>query len=259
MPPFQRAMFGSTPDAVRRAFLADVFVRGALLDAAADAAHLAVQPAVEYALDEARSNATFRAIRAAGSATTIPVSEVEAYYQENRARYDAPERIQVWRILCATADEAKSVLDAAVAAPTPKQFMDLAREHSKDKATYLRGGNLGFLGADGASNEPGLQVDPAIVRAAQAVRDGEFVKTPVPEGAFFAVVWRRGTIAASVHTVSEVAAQIRDTLLKLHIKQDADALVARLRSAGVRDETPDLLDQQDIAAPPPAVGPAPSR
>src|SRR5271156_2957484 len=51
MPPFQRAMLGATPDAVRRAFLADVLVRGALLDLAAAAENVAGNPAVEYALD----------------------------------------------------------------------------------------------------------------------------------------------------------------------------------------------------------------
>jgi peptidyl-prolyl cis-trans isomerase C len=260
MPPFQRAMFGATPDAVRRAFLADVVVRGALLDLAADAANVAGNPAVEYSLDKARSNATMRAVRAAaGPASAIPMSEVQAYYDENRARYDAPERIQVWRILCATREEAQSVLDAAIAASTPKQFVDLARDHSKDKATYLRGGNLGFLTADGVSNEPGLVVDPAIVRAAQGVRDGEFVRSPVAEGAYFAVVWRRGSIAASTHSVQEAAPQIRDALVKLHIKHDADALVARLRSTAVHEKNADLLDQDDIAPPPPAARPAPSR
>jgi peptidyl-prolyl cis-trans isomerase C len=260
MPPFQRAMFGASPDAVRHAFLTDVLVRGALLDRAADAADVAGNPAVEYALDKARANAAYRALRAsAGSASSIPMGEVQAYYDENRARYDSPERIQVWRILCATRDEARSVLDEAVAAPTPKQFIELAREHSKDRATYLRGGNLGFLAADGVSNEPGLQVDPAVVRAAQGVRDGEFVPAPVAEGAYFGVVWRRGTIAASAHTVQQATAQIRDALVKLHVKRDAEALVARLRSTAVRDKNEDLLDQADIAPLPPATRPAPSR
>jgi peptidyl-prolyl cis-trans isomerase C len=253
MPPFQRAMFGATPDAVRRAFLADVLVRGALLDLAAEAGKVAEQPAVEYALDRARSSATMRAIRAASPpASSVPMSEVQAYYDENRARYDAPERVLVWRILCATREDAESVLVAAVATPTPRQFADLARDHSKDRATYLRGGNLGFLTAEGVSDEPGLQVDPAVVRAAQAVRDGEFVRTPVVEGAYFSVVWRRGSIAASTHRVTEVAAQIRDALSKLRIKRDADALVLRLRAAAVRDKNPDLLDQDDLAPLPPA-------
>ena len=251
MPSFQRAIYGATPDAVRRAFLNDVLVRGALLDLAAGAPGV-TNPAIDHALDRARSNATLRALRAAAPpASEIPTTEVQAYYDENRARYDAPERIQVWRILCSTRADAESVLAAAVATPTPKQFVELAREHSKDKATYLRGGNLGFLTADGVSNEPGLQVDPAIVRAAQAVRDGEFVSAPVVEGAYFAVVWRRGTIAASQLSIKQVAPQIRDALSKLRVKKDADDLVLRLRTAAVHDEQADLLDLVDVAPLPP--------
>ena len=252
MPPFQRAMYGATPDAIRRGFVTDVLVRGALLDLAAGAANVAANPAVEVALDRARSSATLRALRAAGPpASGIPTSEVQAYYDENRARYDAPERIQVWRVLCATRADADAVLAATVATPTPKQFVELAREHSKDKATYLRGGNLGFLTADGVSNEPGLQVDPAIVRAAQGVRDGEIVRAPVVEGVYFAVVWRRGTIAASQLSIKQVAPQIRDALSKLRVKKDADDLVLRLRTAAVHDEQADLLDLVDVAPLPP--------
>jgi hypothetical protein len=259
MPPFQRTMFGATPDAVRRAFLVDVLVRGALLDLAAQAADVAIHPAVQYALDRARSSATLRAVRAAAApASSAPMSEVQAYYDENRARYHAPERIQVWRILCATREDAVSVLGAALANPTPREFTELAREHSQDKATNLRGGNLGFLTPDGQSNEPGLQVDPAIVMAAEAVRDGDFVRTPIAEGAYFAVVWRRGTIAASDHPLQEVAAQIRDTLWKVHVKEDADALLARLRSARLRDLDDDVLRFEDIP-PPAAAPPTPSR
>jgi len=255
MPPFQRRMFGATPDAVRRAFVADVLVRGALLDLTAQATDVAANPAVQYALDRARSSTTLRSVRAAAAPpSSVPMSEVQAYYDENRARYHAAERVQVWRILCATREDAASVLGAALANPTPKAFTELAREHSQDKATNLRGGNLGFLTPDGQSNEPGLQVDPAIVRAAQTVRDGDFVRTPVAEGAYFAVVWRRGTIAASDHPLQEVAAQIRDALWKLHVKKDADRLLASLRSARLRDLDDDILRFEDIA--PPAAAPS---
>jgi peptidyl-prolyl cis-trans isomerase C len=260
MPPFQRAMFGATPDVVRRAFLADVLVRGALLDEAADVDGVAANQAVAYAIDRARSNATLRALRAsAPAASAIPMSEVQAYYDENRARYDAPERVQVWRILCATREEADTVLAAAIATPTPKAFAELAREHSKDRATYLRGGNLGFLDTDGVSNEPGLKVDPGVARAAQGVRDGDFVKTPVAEGSYYAVVWRRGSTPAVHQKVQDVAAQIRDALRRLRVKADADALLARRRASDVRDKDTELLLIPELvpsAGPPP---PVPSR
>jgi peptidyl-prolyl cis-trans isomerase C len=248
MPAFQRATLGRTPDAVRRRLLTEVMIRDALLSVGAEDAKLESAPAVYQALERGRSSATIRAIRAAvGPASAIPMGEVQAYYDQNRARYAAPERYQIWRILCQREDEARSVLAAALEAPTPKAFAQLARDHSLDKATFLRSGNLGFLTADGTSSEPGLRVDPVIVRAAQGVHDGDLVKAPVAEGSYFAVVWRRGTIAAAKRGVQEVAPQIRDALWRGRIKTETDRLLASLRAAKVHDLSEDLLDAPEVA------------
>jgi peptidyl-prolyl cis-trans isomerase C len=174
------------------------------------------------------------------------MADVQKYYDQNRERYNTPERYQVWRILCHSREEALAVLDQAKKDPSLKTFGDLAREHSLDKATSLRSGNLGFLTPDGSSNEPGLRVDPGIVRAAQTVRDGELVPSPVAEVEFFSVVWRRGTIPTSKHTVEEVSAQIRDTLWKSRVKQESDKLILGLRGAKVRDFNPSLLDSLEL-------------
>jgi peptidyl-prolyl cis-trans isomerase C len=253
MPGFQRATFGGTADAIRRRFLDEVLVRDRLLSLGAQAARLDAQPAVARALDRAASGATVRAIRTGlGPATAIPMADVRAYYERNRERYDAPARYQLWRILCTTSDEARTVLAAAAADPTPKTFAQLARDHSQDKATALRSGNLGFLTADGTSSEPGLRVDPAIVHASLAVRDGELVPSPVVEGEFFSVVWRRGTSAARKRTVEEVAAPIREILWRERAKTEVDGLVASLRTAKVRDLHEELLDAVDLSVAPDA-------
>ena len=242
MPPFQRATFGSSPAEVRRRFLNDVVVRDALFGLAADQRRLGELPPAAYQIERARSAATIRALRARiGPASAISIADVLHYYAEHRDRYDTPERYLIWRILCKTRDEAQTVLEAAKQDPTPKAFETLAREHSVDKATYLRGGNLGFLTAAGGSNEPGLRVDSAIVRAAQSVRDGAFVASPVAEGEYFSVVWRRGTIAATKRALDDVAAQIRDVIWKARVKEDTDKLVASLRVARVHDLDASLL------------------
>jgi peptidyl-prolyl cis-trans isomerase C len=253
MPSFQRATFGASADGIRRRFLDEVLVRDGLLSLGAQAARLDGQPAVARALDRAASGATVRAIRdGLGPAAAISIADVRAYYERNRARYDAPARYQLWRILCKTSDEAQTVLAAAQADPTPKTFAQLARDHSQDKATALRSGNLGFLTAGGTSTEPGLLVDAAIVRAALAVRDGEFVPAPVVEGEFFAVVWRRGTTSAQKRTVEEVAAPIREIIWRERAKTEVDSLLANLRTAKVRDLHEELLDGVDLAAAPDA-------
>ncbi len=248
MPSFQRSTFGASAGDIRRRVLDEVLVREGLLSLGAQASGLETQPAVARALDRAVSSSAVRAIRASlGPAADIPMSDVRAYYERNRARYDAPAQYQVWRILCKTSDEAGVVLAAAQADATPKTFAQLARDHSQDKATALRSGNLGFLAADGTSSEPGLRVDPAIVRAVQAVRDGDFVPSPVVEGDFFSVVWRRGSIVARSRAVEEVAEPIREILSRERVKTTVDALVASLRSAKVRDVHEELLEAVDLS------------
>jgi len=249
MPSYQRAIFGGTAEAIRRRFLDEVLVREALLSLGAQAEKMDAQPAVEQAIDRAAAEATVRSVRSSlGPASDISMDDVGAYYERNRARYDAPARTQVWRILCKTSDEAQAVLDAAKADPTPKTFAQLARDHSQDKATALRSGNLGFLTSDGTSSEPGLRVDPAIVRAAETVRDGDLVGAPVAEGELFAVVWRRGTIPARKRSPLDVASPIREILWRERAKAKVDELLVSLRAAKVRDLREDLLDNVDLGA-----------
>jgi peptidyl-prolyl cis-trans isomerase C len=255
MPPFQRASFGRTPDEVRRRFLTDVVLHDVVLALGAEAQRLGEQPPATYQIERAISAATIRAIRSRiGPAAGISMEDVQHYYDDNRARYDAPERYQLWRILCKTREEAQSVLEATKRDPTPTTFAALAREHSLDKATNLRAGNLGFVTADGNSREPGLRVDPAVVRAAQGVGDGALVPEPVAEGEYFSVVWRRGTIAATKRSIGDVAAQIRDAIWKRRVKDETDTLVASLRAAKLRALDASLLDSVAIPANVPGIG-----
>ncbi|MGD0530111.1 MAG: peptidyl-prolyl cis-trans isomerase, partial [Polyangiaceae bacterium] len=201
LPPFQRATFGADANSVRRAFLDQVLLPEILESMGAEAQKLGDQPPTAYALERVRSQSTVRAIRARiGPESAIPIEDVQKYYDDNRPRYDTPERLQIWRILCKTKEEAQTVLDAAKKDPTPKQFGELAREHSIDKGSSLRAGNLGFIAPDGTSNDPGLRVEVSIVHAAESVRDGQLAPIPVPEGDNYAVVWRKGTLVASRRT-----------------------------------------------------------
>ena len=236
LPPFQRATFGADAATVRRAFLEQVLVPEGLYALGAAEDKLDRTPPASFEVERAVSNATLRAVRAKlGPESAIPMADVQAYYDANRDRYDTPERYQIWRILCKTEDEAKDVLAQASKSLDIKTFGDLARDHSLDKSSNLRAGNLGFLSPDGTSNEPGLRVDPAVVKAAQGVHDGQLVAAPVPEGDAFAVIWRHGTIPATRRSVDDVAAQIRDTLWKARVKTETDKLVASLRAAHLRD------------------------
>ncbi len=248
VPRFQLLTFGDTPEAVRKKFLDDILVPEVLLAKGAEDLKVASEPPTDQLKLRALSNATLRALRERlGRASDISMDEVKKYYDANRSHYDSPERIAIWRILCRSREEAVSVLEAARKEATPTGFMQLARDHSIDKATSMRGGNMGFIGPDGASNEAGLTADPALVKAAQAVKDGEFVPSPVAEGPYFAVVWRRGTVGALLRTVDEVKEQIRDTLFKQKIEEANKKLIAELRERELKEHNPELINGIELS------------
>jgi peptidyl-prolyl cis-trans isomerase C len=246
--PLARASYGDTPEAIRKKFVDEVVVPEVLLELGADQRKISSRPEVGYDLDRTRADATLRAVRAkVGPATSIPEADARKYYEENKARYDAPERVNVWRILCKTREEADTVLASAKKDSAVASWNALARDHSIEKASALRGGNMGFVGPDGTSNEAGVKVDPAVIKAATAVKDGEIVSTPIEEvGAGWSVVWRRGTVGASKRPFEDVAAQIRDTLFKQRVETEMKKLTAELRAKNVTGFAPEVLETVDL-------------
>ncbi len=206
---------------------------------------------MQQALARGKAETTKRIVRNQAESAPISSDDVQQYYNSHLDTYVAPERYGVWRIFCKTREEAAAVLDAAKKKPTPEGFTDLARVHSIDKATNQRGGNVGFVGLDGTSNEAGVHIDPAIAKAASLVKDGELVAAPVEESAGgvsgFSVVWHRGTVGASTRTVQQVDGQIRDTIAKTRGEDAVKNLIADLRSKNVKDENDSLLKSIDIA------------
>jgi peptidyl-prolyl cis-trans isomerase C len=249
IPPFQLLTFGATRETITRKYLEDVVIRDLLLGVGAEQRGVAKELPWSHQLQRARASATLRALRAKAPApNALPAEEVQRFYDENRSRFETPERINVWRILCKTSNEAAEVIAAARREPTIPKFNDLAREHSIDKATNFRGGNLGFLAADGTSNEAGLKVDPAIVAAAATVKDGELVGEPVSEAGGFAVVWRRATVPATKRSLEDATAQIRTTIYRERTEGAEKKAMADLRESQVKDVSYDLLKIVELGA-----------
>ena len=86
-----------------------------------------------------------------------------------------------------------------------------------------------------------MKVDPALVKGAQSVKDGEFVPQPVTEGAGYAVVWRRGTVPANRRSVEESAAQIRAALFRERTEAAEKKLIDDLRAKNVKEVNEGLL------------------
>jgi peptidyl-prolyl cis-trans isomerase C len=248
IPHFQLVAMGDTPGAIRRKVLLDVIVPEALVATAAEKEHLGKRPEVSIKLQRALANATMRVVRnQVGPPSAISMEDIRRYYAENKNKYDAPARYNLWRILCAKREEALAVLDSARDKLTIDTFTKLARDHSIDKATSLRAGNLGFVDADGNSNEAGVKVDPQLARAAVGVKDGELVPQPVAEGAGFAVVWRRGSVLASHRSAEDAAPQIRDALWRQRLDDASKGLVDELRAAHVADLNEAILNGIDVS------------
>jgi peptidyl-prolyl cis-trans isomerase C len=250
VPPFQLRTFGNTDAEIRRAFVDQVIIPDALWAQGASARHIDTQVPTRFDLDRARAQATLRALKARlGPPQSVSMDDVQAYYDKNKARYDAPERYQIWRISCATREEAQSVIADAKKDPTVPHWNKLARDHSLDKATYLRGGNVGFVTLDGQSNETGLKIEPAVAKAASTVKDGEIVSDPVAEGSGFAVVWRRGTVGASHRSVADVKDQIQWAIMRQREEDEKKKLLADLRAKNVKEYNPEILTGIDVAPP----------
>jgi peptidyl-prolyl cis-trans isomerase C len=254
VPRFQLQAFGDTADAIRRRFFDQVILPEVLYSLGADRLHLGDELPASNKLARAKSSAATQTIlQAQRPASAITPDEIQRHYDANRSKYDTPERLYLFRILCATREQAGDVLAAAKREPTLENFTKLAHDASMDKATAMRAGNLGYLTPDGVSSEAGLAVDPNVVRAAAAVKDGEIVPVPVPEkitggGTAFAVVWRRGTVPANHRSPQEAAPQIREAIWK----EEADALarqhLAELRAAHLTELNESLLNGIDITA-----------
>jgi peptidyl-prolyl cis-trans isomerase C len=173
----------------------------------------------------------------------VTTEEIQAYFSQNRARFEQPARLRLWRILLDDEATAKAVLDQAKSAGSPAKWGELAREKSIDKATNLRQGDLGFVHADGDTDTPRVRVDPALFRAAQTVKDGELVAQPVKESGKFAVVWRRGSLPAKSRTVEQERESIKNLLERRRLDEAHAALVLKLRGDFVKEEHPELLEQ----------------
>lgn len=87
------------------------------------------------------------------SVAAVNDEDLEAYYEQNKARFVTPARIHLSHILLqlskndseyqAVQQEAKAL--AAQAKSNPDSFAELAQEHSQDKGSASSGGELGWI------------------------------------------------------------------------------------------------------------------
>jgi peptidyl-prolyl cis-trans isomerase C len=249
IPPFQLRSFGSTGEEVRKNFLQKVLVREALLAQGAAGSALAARNDVTERTRAVLRNAMLTRLRAEVARNGKPTDEdIKAYYDKNAARFHSPAKLALWQILVQKREEAADILAELRKDPSPKRWADLARERSLDKATFMRGGNLGFVSPDGTTAEPGVRVDKTVLEAAAGVKDAEFVPEPVKVGDRWAVVWRRQSMKPVERGLDMEAPSIRQVLM--HERTDAriKETIARLRKEHLADHEPELVEQIEMGA-----------
>jgi peptidyl-prolyl cis-trans isomerase C len=243
LPAFQRQALGTSAQSRLRTFI-DRWVVPDLL--------LAQSPRILDVRTSLRAQTAQRAILQQALANHLrsqtekqtPVTEgdVKAYFEAHRDLFDKPERLRLFRILLADQKSAEELVQKLKNAPDFDAWRNLARERSLDLATRMRGGELGFVSAEGRSDIVELQIDPALFAAAARLKDGEMAKHPINEGNKFAILWRRGHVAAEPATLAANEAAIVEHLRQARAHAALDALVSDLKSKYVRDQRPEALD-----------------
>jgi peptidyl-prolyl cis-trans isomerase C len=239
--------FGTTPDEVRRNVLVKILIPEVLYAQEAKARGFANSPRVrdrvQSILRESVQNQLREQLRRPGAVTP---EEVRAYYEANLANFQTPERVQIWRILVDTDEEARAVLAEAKADKSVQRWRELAQKHSKDEATKMRRGELGFVMPDGRTNRPRVRVDPALFVAANALKNGEIAPEPVVEGKQFAVIWRRGAVPAVNRSLKQESHLIRQILTRSKLKDRLLAILDQLRKDQLKDVNTPLLEYVKI-------------
>ncbi|HWZ88083.1 MAG TPA: peptidyl-prolyl cis-trans isomerase [Polyangiaceae bacterium] len=243
IPDFQRAALGDTPEKLKRQVLETLIVPDLLYSQEALRLKLDDQPAVRDREREILRQAMERALRAQSmQQSPVTGAEIEAYFEANRARFETPRRVRIWRIL--TDDEvlAKKIIEDSRGVDGLKRWSQYARESSLDKATQLRDGDLGFVHEDGKTDAPTLRVDPILFASADRLADGELAQEPIKEGTHWAVIWRRGSAPAVTRTAAQEQGSIRQVLERERLAQLRQAVLVELRAKYVSKTDESLLD-----------------
>jgi peptidyl-prolyl cis-trans isomerase C len=249
IPPFQLRSFGRNPDELRRNFLERVLVREALLAQGALAEKLGERDDVSERIRNVLRNAMLGRVRFDTlSSSPVTESEVKRYYDENPTKFHSPVRVAIWRIQVADEREARAILAQVKQSPTPKLWNELARDKSIDKATNLRGGNLGFVAPDGSTAEVGFKIDKVVLQAVEKVKDAELVPEPVKEGERWSVLWRRQTMKAIDRDLVAETPSIRQVLTHEKAEKRTTELIEHLRAEHLKDYGPELTDLLEVGA-----------
>ena len=147
----------------------------------------------------------------------VTEDEIRSYFDENRERLGQPEQVRARHILVETEEQAKELKERLEAG---EDFAALAKEHSIDRGSAARGGDLGWFGR-------GVMVEP-FEKAAYSLKPGE-ISDPVQTdfGYHLILVEERREAREAVldeETRSAIEEQLREEKLSQRIPEWLDEL-----------------------------------
>jgi peptidyl-prolyl cis-trans isomerase C len=249
LPSYQLSRYGSTPEEIKKRFVNEVLVPELLFGEEGLRRKLDQTPAMNDKRRDALRDAVDRAVREEALVKQpVTAEEIKKYFDDNKARYETPKRIRVWRVQVPDEATAKDLIAQAKGTDGTKRWSDFSREKSLDKATSQRNGDLGFVRADGTTDVPRVVVDKSVYAAVDKVADGTIVGAPLQEGDRWSVLWRRGSVEATKRTLEEETPSIRQILERRRSDTAKQELLANLRKEKLTEIHPELLSNIDAAA-----------
>ncbi|MEM9072091.1 MAG: peptidyl-prolyl cis-trans isomerase [Myxococcota bacterium] len=165
---------------------------------------------------------------------SITDEEILAYYTEHDDEFSRPEMVRASHILVDGEDTARELLGQVQEADA-RTFRQLARQHSIDTETKLRGGDLRYFTQDGrpsGAREDDPPVDEAIVQAAFALEDvGDVAAAPVAVGEHWSLVKLTGRRPAETRTIEQTREGIRLRLWREKRQSGIEEFVRELRTS----------------------------
>ncbi|MCG8557957.1 MAG: peptidyl-prolyl cis-trans isomerase [Proteobacteria bacterium] len=168
---------------------------------------------------------------------SVAAEDVAKYYEQHLAEFNREAMVRAGHIALEDPKRARELLKKVRSADM-REFRKLAREHSTDAQTKLRGGDLNYFNAAGVpQGADKASIDPAIVGAAFKLKKiGDIAPRPVRTASGFSLVKLTGKRPGQKRTKEEVEASIRLRLWRQQRQQAIEEFVSQLK----KDNEPKL-------------------
>ncbi len=180
----------------------------------------------------------------------ITDTEIRDYYDQHQDEFHKKAQVRASHILFDNKKKAEEVLKQVLAKPDDmKAFRDLVKEHTKDKDTVARLGDLRFFSSprDKKPDEPDVP-DPVREAAFTLQKTGDVYSSVVESDKGFHIVKLTGKRNAYHRTLEQARRSIQNRLWRERREKAIDKFVKELRAKAKVKENQALLEQIQVGA-----------